>query len=112
MDGSMGYFAVAIPANLAFASFGHLVGYGRKAYVLVKHRMASDAVFLHHGSARVGNDDGLRFHPHREDGGVAHPIFSLEKVLACNVVVRYMAVVAGCPLAVRAVEPGGVLRTH
>lgn len=74
--------------------------------------MASDAVLLHHGSAWIGNNYGLRLHPHREDGGVPHSIFSLEKVLAGNVIVRYVTVVAGCPFAVRAVKPGGVLRAH
>ena len=43
---------------------------------------------------------------------MAHSILSLEVILIQHVVVRNMAVVAGGIVAMCAVAPGGVLRSH
>ena len=74
--------------------------------------MAPDAVLLHDAHPRLANPDDLRFEPQGENRGVIEPVRRLEKVMAEDIVLRHVAVVAGSHLAMGTLGPGGILRPH
>ena len=74
--------------------------------------MTPNTVILNGGFSRFLDADDLRFPSHGEDGRVAHPVLSLERVLAEDIILRYVTVVAGRGFPVTASLPGRVLGSH
>jgi hypothetical protein len=72
--------------------------------------MATDAIFLNCHRTRFQNPDYLPFHPQSKQGGMPQPVLGFKKILIQQVVVRDMAVDAGCRFPVGAVIPCGILR--
>lgn len=67
--------------------------------------MATYAVIMYGLGTCLLNLDNLRLAPQGEDCGMPQAIHGFEKVVAGQIVVRNVAVVAVCVLAVSAVVP-------
>jgi hypothetical protein len=109
----MGYFTVTSPAFTTIRSEVVECGcLGEHFVVGDKLVVATDTVLLYDFGAGLFNHDYLRLKPEGKHGGVAQTVFGLEEVLVEYVVLRHMAIVTRCPLAMRTVKPGGILRIH
>lgn len=80
--------------------------------LLVELRMASHTIVVDDVLALCNGFHGHRLIAHSEYIRVPQSVFCLEEVLVENVVVRYVTVVAGCHILVRAVLPSGVVGRH
>jgi hypothetical protein len=74
--------------------------------------MTPDTVLLHYFLSGFFDLYHLWFSPHRKNAGVIESILSLKVILIYRIILRYVAIITMCHLAVRAVLPGEVLRIH
>jgi hypothetical protein len=74
--------------------------------------VASYAIGLHCNLSGFSDVDHLGFAAHGKNCGMAKPVLSLEEVFAEKIVVRYMTIIAGSHIPVRAVGPVTVLGVH
>lgn len=103
---------MAIPAEPVFIGHGAFERGIERTDHEVGVFMAPFAVFLDHALARFVDSYHKRLLPKSEDVSMPHPVLGFEIILAEDVILGYMAVVARGMFPVRAVEPGRVVRCH
>jgi hypothetical protein len=74
--------------------------------------MTTDAVLMHHLATCLVDKNNLRLPPQGKYRSMAQSILGLEKIMAENIRMRHMAVVAVGMGTMRTVVPGGILRGH
>lgn len=109
----MHYVAVAVPAGLTLAGLSLHISHPAILDELGGELgVTADAIFHNNLAAHVLREDGIVLGICHEKSHVLHAVHPLEEILAHNIVVRDMAVIAGGIAAVGAMEPSGVVRSH
>ncbi len=104
---------MAIPADLAFSdSSHHVVHLARVDECGIKVSVATDAVVHDDLVGSFAWTWCLTFAVSDKLGYVVQTVSSLEEVLASDVLVRYMAVVAGSIASMARMVPGSIVGRH
>ncbi len=74
--------------------------------------VAPDAILLNNFFAGIFYLNDLRFGAEGEYGGVPQAILPFEIIRIEQIVLRDVAIVAGCPFPMGAVHPSGILGSH
>ena len=109
----MRYIAVAVPAGLSSSALSIHIGDATGIDQLGIERCVAAHTVLHDDLCTLIDClDGLSLLARDELIDVVHPVFALEEVLAEDVVVRDMAIVARRIACVRTVHPRRIVRSH
>jgi len=104
---------VAVPTGRRFAIFNLGILYHSCFNELgIQLCMAADTIFHYCGITCCSWPYGLRFYPDGKNSSVIQTILSLKGVTSDNVVLRHVAVIAGCPGLVGALLPGLIIGSH
>jgi len=107
------YIAVAVPAGLSSPALSVHIGDATGIDQLGIERCVTAYAVLHDDLCTLIDClDGLSLLARDELIDVVHPVFALEEVLAEDVVVRDMAIVARRIACVRTVHPRRIVRSH
>ena len=109
----MRYIAVAVPAGLPSPTLSVHIGDATSIDQLGIERCVTAYAVLHDDlSTLINRLDGLPLLARDELIDVVHPVFTLKEILAEDVVVRDVAVVARRIACVRTVHPRRIVRSH
>ena len=109
----MRYIAVTVPAGLSSPALSVHIGDAPGVDQLgIERCMAAHTVLHNDLCTFVDGLDGLSLLARDELIDVVHPVFALEEVLAEDVVVWDVAVVARRVACVRTVHPRRIVRSH
>ena len=109
----MRYITVAVPAGLSSTALCVHIGDATSIDQLGIERCVAAHAVLHNGLCTlVDRLDGLSLLARDELIDVVHPVFALEEVLAEDVVVGDVAIVARGVACVRTVHPRRIVRCH
>ena len=109
----MRYIAVAVPAGLPSPALSVHIGDATCIDQLgIERCVAAHAVLHYDLCTLVDRLDGLSLLARDELIDVVHPVLALEEVLAEDVVVRDVAIVARGVACVRTMHPRRIVRSH
>ena len=109
----MRYIAVTIPADFAFAySRHHVIDLASIDQCGVEVGVTTNAIVHDDLVSSLTGTWSLTFAVSNKLGNMIEAISSLEEVLAYNVLVRYMTVVAGGITRMARMEPRGIVGCH
>lgn len=109
----MRYIAVAVPAGLSSSALSVHIGDATSIDQLGIERCVTAYAVLHDDLCTLINRlDGLPLLARDELIDVVHPVFALEEVLAEDIIVGDVAVVARGVACVRTVHPRRIVRRH
>ena len=109
----MRYIAVTVPAGLSSPTLSVHIGDATGIDQLGVERCVAAHTVLHNDLCTfVDGLDGLSFLARDELIDVVHPIFALEEILAEDVIVGNMTVVARGVACVRTMHPRRIVRRH